>query len=102
MNAPQGVSDYVQRYGGNMYNLAKQQADPRYYFQHVIEQFFSFFCFLSLTNFRKWGEKVTENVNKERRSLLAVDKLGERSKWRDARLMDISLLKQKWKQQGQL
>jgi len=66
LNAPGGVKDYIERYSGNMYHLAKQQADPR-----------------------KWEGKVVEEVVKERRNLLPQDQLTERSKWRDNRLMNL-------------
>lgn len=70
LNAPHGVSDYAQRYSGNMFKLAQQQSEPR-----------------------KWTDEVVKTVNDARRGLLDVEKLGERSKWRDARLMQ--LVKQK-------
>jgi len=66
LNAPCGVKDYIERYSGNMYHLAKQQADAR-----------------------KWEGKVVEEVVKERRNLLPQDQLTERSKWRDNRLMNL-------------
>jgi len=73
LNAPGGVTDYVERYGQNMFNLAKQQSEPK-----------------------KWNSKVTETINNARRSKLPIEKLGERMKWRDEKLMDMAVLKKKW------
>jgi len=66
LNAPGGVKDYVERYSGNMYNLSKQQADPR-----------------------KWEGSVVDEVVTDRRAALPLDKLQERAKWRDNRLMQL-------------
>lgn len=66
LNAPGGVKDYVERYSGNMYELAKQQADPR-----------------------RWQGSVVDKVVEERRSLLPLQNLPDRGKWRDARLMAL-------------
>jgi len=74
LNAPGGVKDYVERYGDSMYRLAKQQADPR-----------------------PWKGHVVDEVVAARRDIFPdVSKLGSvRSKWRDARLM--ALMSQKIK-----
>lgn len=66
LNAPGGVKDYVERYSGNMYEIAKQQADPR-----------------------RWEGSVVDKVVEERRALLPVQNLPDRGKWRDARLMAL-------------
>lgn len=50
-----------------MYNLAKQQADPR-----------------------KWEGKVAETVVEARRNHMPVEQLPERTKWRDQRLMALA------------
>jgi L-gulonate 3-dehydrogenase len=54
-----------------MYELAKQQADAR-----------------------KWEGKVVDEVVNERRTLLPVENLQERAKWRDQRLMQLVAHKQ--------
>jgi len=74
LNAPGGVKDYVERYSPSMLLLAKQQADPR-----------------------PWQGKVVDDVVEARRSLLPLDQLQQRSKWRDNRLMHLSAHKQQMK-----
>lgn len=66
LNAPGGVADYIARYGGNMHALSKQQADPR-----------------------PWQGQVVDTVVEARRSLIPVENLVERGKWRDQRLMGL-------------
>jgi L-gulonate 3-dehydrogenase len=82
LNAPGGVKDYVERYGGNMYELAKQQATAR-----------------------PWQGAVVDEVVNARRNALPLEKLqgnhtypstccscllsSERAKWRDRRLMEL-------------
>lgn len=66
MNAPGGVKDYVERYSENMYELAKQQSEPR-----------------------RWQGEVVDQVTRSRRELLPIEKLPERVKWRDTRLMAL-------------
>jgi len=68
LNAPGGVKDYVERYGGSMFRLAQQQADAR-----------------------PWQGHVVDEVVAARRAIFPdVSKLGSvRSKWRDARLMAL-------------
>ena len=71
MNAPGGVEDYIARYSENMYELAKQQAEPR-----------------------KWEGEVVTQVVEDRRKLLPLQHLQERAKWRDQRLMQLVAHKQ--------
>ena len=66
MNAPGGVKDYVARYGGNMFTLANQQADPR-----------------------KWEGHVVDEITQDRRTLLPLESLPDRTKWRNTRLMAL-------------
>jgi len=66
LNAPGGVADYVARYGSNMYALSKQQADPR-----------------------PWQGQVVQSVTDARRSIIPVESLVDRGKWRDQRLMGL-------------
>ena len=55
LNAPGGVRDYIERYGGVYYALAKAQADPR-----------------------PWGTALVERIEAERRAELPAERLGER------------------------
>jgi len=66
LNAPGGVKDYVERYSGNMYALAQQQATAR-----------------------KWEGQVVDTVVAARRAVIPVESLPERAKWRDSRLMGL-------------
>eukprot|EP01114_Cavostelium_apophysatum_P019914 TRINITY_DN6544_c0_g1_i1.p1 TRINITY_DN6544_c0_g1~~TRINITY_DN6544_c0_g1_i1.p1 ORF type:complete len:327 (-),score=53.79 TRINITY_DN6544_c0_g1_i1:14-994(-) len=66
LNAPGGVRDYVARYGPNFHLLAQQQSEVR-----------------------KWEGPVVETITEARRSVIPVDQLPERSKWRDWRLMGL-------------
>ncbi|HEY1747133.1 MAG TPA: 3-hydroxyacyl-CoA dehydrogenase [Xanthobacteraceae bacterium] len=72
LNAPAGVRDYVQRYEGIYSNISKQtqrRAD--------------------------WAGPVLGQVERERRSKLPADQLGERQKWRDRRLMALAAHKRR-------
>jgi len=75
LNAPLGVKDYVERYSGNMYLLAQQQTEAR-----------------------KWQGAVVDEVVTARREMIPVDKLGERAKWRDARLQALIVHKMQQEQ----
>jgi len=70
LNAPGGVKDYVERYSGSMYSLAQQQADPR-----------------------KWQGHVVDEIVEARRKALSVDQLQERCNWRNRRLMSLMVHK---------
>ncbi len=72
LNAPAGVRDYVQRYEGIYSNISKQtqrRAD--------------------------WAGPVLAQIERERRSKLPADRLGERQKWRDRRLMALAAHKRR-------
>jgi len=66
LNAPLGVRDYIERYSPSIYELAQEQTEPV-----------------------KWEGKAVEVIEKSRRSVLPLEKLAERSQWRDRRLMEL-------------
>jgi 3-hydroxyacyl-CoA dehydrogenase len=70
LNAPGGVRDYCERYGGMYHDMARQQADPR-----------------------RWT-KVVDKVESDRSKVLPRDRLAERQVWRDRRLMALAAHKQ--------
>jgi len=72
LNAPAGVRDYVERYGGlyqDLYSSMQRRAD--------------------------WSGDVLDQIEADRRKLLPEDKLAERQVWRDRRLMALAAHKQK-------
>jgi hypothetical protein len=79
LNAPGGVKDYVERYSGNMYALAQQQATAR-----------------------KWEGQVVDTVVAARRAVIPVESLPERAKWRDSRLMGLMAHKAQMERAGML
>jgi L-gulonate 3-dehydrogenase len=67
LNAPGGVRDYVQRYGGlydGLFETQKRRAD--------------------------WRGPVLEIIDKQRRARLRESDLGKRAAWRDRRLMALA------------
>jgi 3-hydroxyacyl-CoA dehydrogenase len=66
LNAPGGVADYVRRY------------------QQIYERLFP-----SMQRRVDWAGDVLKAVESDRRARLASDKLGERARWRDLRLMAL-------------
>jgi 3-hydroxyacyl-CoA dehydrogenase len=66
LNAPGGVRDYVARYGGLYYEMARSQADPR-----------------------RWGDALVDRIEQDRRRALDAGRLAERPAWRDRRLMAL-------------
>lgn len=70
LNAPGGVRDYCERYGALYYDLARQQADPR------------------------WWTGVLDRIETERSKVLPRNELAERQAWRDRRLMALAAHKQ--------
>ena len=66
LNAPGGVADYVRRY------------------QQIYERLFP-----SMQRRVDWAGDVLTAVESDRRARLASDKLGERARWRDLRLMAL-------------
>ncbi|MFL9922843.1 3-hydroxyacyl-CoA dehydrogenase [Herbaspirillum lusitanum] len=71
LNAPDGIIDYAQRYGHTYRDVAKTQ----------------------LPN--EWNETTLKQIESERRQELKTDQLGERSRWRDNRLMGLVAHKRK-------
>jgi L-gulonate 3-dehydrogenase len=72
LNAPKGVRDYVERFNGmfqNMYDQMNYRAD--------------------------WSGAVLDKIEADRREKLPADKLEERQKWRDRRLMALAAHKRK-------
>ncbi len=65
LNAPEGVTDYAQRYGPTYRDVARTQ----------------------LPN--DWEPALLANIEAERRSVLPAEQLAERARWRDNRLMAL-------------
>ncbi len=66
LNAPGGLADYAERYGPLYEALGREQADPR-----------------------PWAPATVAALDRERREVLAKDRLGARQAWRDRRLMAL-------------
>ena len=67
LNAPGGVVDYVRRYGRLFEEIERSQCEPR-----------------------PWTQELARRIEAERREMLPEDHLGERSAWRDRRLMALA------------
>ncbi|NQV99717.1 MAG: 3-hydroxyacyl-CoA dehydrogenase [Rhodospirillales bacterium] len=67
LNAPGGVRDYVERY------------------QSIYQNIFPSMCHRA-----DWGGKVLDQIEADRRQVLAEDKLVDRQIWRDKRLMALA------------
>jgi 3-hydroxyacyl-CoA dehydrogenase len=65
LNAPGGVADYAARYGPTYREVARQQ----------------------LPN--EWAPELLASIEAERRELLSIEQIEERSRWRDNRLMAL-------------
>src|SRR5690606_37888678 len=70
LNAPDGLQDYCQRYGGMYESIAKEQTDTQ-----------------------AWQPELVAAVEQERRALLPKADLLDRRIWRDERLMALLLHK---------
>lgn len=66
LNAPGGIADYAARFGPLYQGIAASRTEPR-----------------------GWSEQLIEDITAERRKVLPVDSLPERSDWRDRRLMQL-------------
>ena len=64
LNAPKGIRDYIERYGGLFNEMAHSQSDPR-----------------------DWDEDLTAKLEAARRTKLPAEEIAERQAWRDRRLM---------------
>ncbi|KAF1041274.1 MAG: L-carnitine dehydrogenase [Herbaspirillum frisingense] len=71
LNAPEGVLDYAKRYGHTYRDVAKTQPP------------------------NEWRAETLAKIEQERRAVLGADKLGERARWRDNRLMGLVAHKRK-------
>jgi 3-hydroxyacyl-CoA dehydrogenase len=71
LNAPGGVVDYAARYGPTFSEVSRQQ----------------------LPN--AWDAELLARIEAERRELLSAEQIGERSRWRDNRLMALVAHKRK-------
>lgn len=67
LNAAGGIADYARRYAPSLYELARQQADPRY-----------------------WTQALVGRIESERRSSLPMEGHRARQEWRDRCLMLLS------------
>lgn len=65
MNAPEGVTDYAERYGHTYADVAKTQAP------------------------NAWNPSVIQKIEAERRQKLPANELDSRARWRDNRLMAL-------------
>lgn len=70
LNAPKGVAEYAERLGPLYYEIAASRPT------HEV-----------------WGSDLIAEVERQRRELLPADRLGDRSGWRDRRLMKLMLHK---------
>jgi 3-hydroxyacyl-CoA dehydrogenase len=75
LNAPNGVAEYAERLGPLYREIAA-----------------------SRTNHEVWGPELIAEVERQRRDLLPANRLGERSGWRDRRLMKLMLHKREMEQ----
>jgi L-gulonate 3-dehydrogenase len=66
LNAPGGIADYIRRYGPAYHEMAQSAGAPA-----------------------TWSDALTAQLEDERRQTLPSDKLGERTAWRDRRLMAL-------------
>lgn len=66
LNAPGGIADYSERLAPLYLSIAKSRTQPR-----------------------GWSKELIEKMAAERRAELPMDKLPERSQWRDRRLMKL-------------
>lgn len=71
LNAPGGIADYMARYGSLYEEIEKSAAAPL-----------------------AWDEALAGRLEASRREKLPADQLGERSEWRDRRLMALAAHKQ--------
>jgi len=74
LNAPGGIADYLKRYGPLYQSIEQEHAD----------------------NALAWtDEALLHKLDEERREHLALDQIGERSAWRDRRLMALAAQKRR-------
>ena len=78
LNAPGGIADYAQRFGGLYLSIAEERTDPQ-----------------------PWGADLIARADAERREVLPLDQLRARSDWRDRRLMALAVHKRAMEEQGE-
>jgi len=71
LNAPEGLSDYAQRYGPLYQSIAQAQ-----------------------TGTEPWSEALIQMIDQQRRALLPKDQLMKRRLWRDQQLMALAAVRQ--------
>jgi len=71
LNAPEGLSDYAQRYGPLYQSIAQAQ-----------------------TGAEPWSEALIQMIDQQRRALLPKDQLMNRRLWRDQQLMALAAVRQ--------
>jgi len=71
LNAPGGIADYAQRLGPLYHSIAASRTEPK-----------------------PWSPDLIAKAAAERRDILPQDQLGERSAWRDRKLMSLIRHKQ--------
>ncbi len=67
LNAPQGVADYLERYGPTIRRVGEAQSAAA-----------------------PWPDTIAATLDKERRAVVPKDRLAEASEWRDRRLMALA------------
>lgn len=67
LNAPQGVADYLERYGPTVRRVGETQAAAK-----------------------PWPDTIAATLDAERRAVVAKDKLPDATAWRDRRLMALA------------
>ena len=67
LNAPQGVADYLDRYGPTIRRVGEAQSAAA-----------------------PWPGTIAATLDKERRAVVPKDRLAEASEWRDRRLMALA------------
>ena len=66
LNAPDGIRDYLARFGPSFGEIAREQSD-----------------------FRPWTDERYAGLEAERRTVLGAGELAERARWRDSRLVAL-------------
>lgn len=77
LNAPDGIRDYCERYGGMYESIAQEQADTA-----------------------PWSDALLAELHAQRRALLPKEQLLARRRWRDERLMALMRHKREREAQG--
>lgn len=70
LNAPGGLADYCDRYGGMYQSISQEQVSTT-----------------------PWSAELIQQLQKARRDILPADTLGDRRSWRDRRLMALAVHK---------